>query len=113
MPKTETEEIIRMQAEQAVQLQKIILEAQEFVQFVESGRLEWLREKIFKPLQMEMLLMVKGLDFVPNSVAQVAHIKGQLEVMDRIESRILGPIENGRVARQRLEELQNSTPQEG
>lgn len=113
MPKTEIDEIIKMQAEQAVRFQKIILEAQEYVQFVESGKLEWLKKKIFEPMQLEMVLMIKGLDFVPNSVAQVAHIKGQLEVLDRIESRILGRIQEARDARQRLEEIENSTSARG
>jgi len=109
--KSEIDEIIRLQAQEASRYQKTILEARPFEEFI--PHLEWLKTNVFMPMQMEMILMVKGLDFVPNSIAQVAHIKGQLEALDRIESRILARIQEARDARQKLEEITNSTPQEG
>lgn len=106
----ETDEIIRLQAEQAVKLHQLMLEAKPFEDFVSKGHLEWLKKNVFVEMERELILMVKGLDFVPNSIAQVAHMKGQLETLDRIESRILGRIQEANNARQKLLDLQHSTP---
>jgi hypothetical protein len=112
MEKNEVDEIIRIQAAEAVRLQKVIQESIPFQIFADS-QLPWLKENVFEPMTKEIILMVKGLDFVPNSIAQVAHIKGQLENMDRIENRILGRVQEARDARAKLDEIENSTPQEG
>ena len=111
--KTETDEIIKLAAEQAAQWQKIIRDARPYEEFVEQGKLEWLKAEVFAPMEREVLLMIRKLDFVPNSIAQLAHIKGQMESLDRVEARILGRIQEARDAKQKLEELANSTPQEG
>ena len=108
--KTETDEIIKLAAEQATQWQKIIRDARPYEEFVEQGKLEWIKENVFTPMEKEVLLMIRKLDFVPNSIAQLAHIKGQMETLDRIESRILARIQEARDAKQKLEELANSTP---
>ena len=108
--KTEADEIIQMAAEQAAQWQKIIREAVAFEGF--EQHLGWLREAVFNPMEKEIITTIKGLDFVPNSIAQLAHIKGQLENMDRIEGRIRGRIQEARDARQKLQELADSTPGE-
>lgn len=113
MSKTETDEIIKLAAEQAKQWQQIIRDARSFEEFVENKHLDWIKENVFVPMEKEVLLMIRKLDFVPNSIAQLAHIKGQMETMDRIESRILARIQEARDAKQKLEELANSTPSEG
>ena len=106
------DEIIREQAEMAMQAQKVIQDSIPFEKFL-AEQLPWLEEHVFQPMRLDMLTLVKGLDFVHNSIAQVAHIKGQLEALDRIVSRIQGPINSANAARLQLEQLQNSTPQEG
>lgn len=111
--KTETDEIIKLAADQAAQWQKIIREARPYEEFVDQGHLAWLKENIFSPMEKEVLLMIRKLDFVPNSIAQLAHIKGQMETLDRIELRILARIQEARDAQQKLEELANSTPANG
>jgi len=111
--KTETDEIIKMAAEQAAKWQQIIREAQPFEEFVGNKHLEWIKENVFTPMEKEVLLMIRKLDFVPNSIAQLAHIKGQMETLDRIEARILARIQEARDARQKLEELAESTPTNG
>ena len=111
--KTETDEIIKLAAEQASRWQQIIREARPFEEFVEQGKLEWLKAEIFAPMEKEVMLLIRGLDFVPNSIAQVAHIKGQLESLDRIEKRIQGRIQEAKDARRQLDELANSTPANG
>jgi hypothetical protein len=111
--KTETDEIIKLAAEQAAQWQKIIRDARPYEEFIEGKHLDWLKENIFAPMEKDMIGMIRGLDFVPSSVTQLAHIKGQLETLDRIESRIQSRIQEAREARQKLDELANSTPQEG
>ena len=111
--KTETDEIIKLAADQAAKWQQIIREAQPFEEFVANKHLDWIKESVFAPMEKEVLLMIRKLDFVPSSIAQLAHIKGQMETLDRIESRILARIQEARDARQKLEELATSTPQEG
>ena len=111
--KTETDEIIKMAADQAAQWQKTIRDARPFEEFIEQGKLEWLKTEIFAPMEKEVMRMIRGLDFVPNSIAQLAHIKGQLESLDRIEKRILGRIQEARDAKRQLEELADSTPSNG
>lgn len=111
--KTETDEIVKLAAQQATEWQKIIREARPYEEFVEQGKLDWLKENVFGPMEKEVLLMIRKLDFVPNSIAQLAHIKGQMETLDRIESRIQARIQEARDARQKLDELANSTPTNG
>ncbi len=111
--KTEMDDIIKTQAEEAAKWQQAIRDARPYEEFVEGKHLEWMKENIFAPMEKDMIRMIRGLDFVPSSVTQLAHIKGQLETMDRIESRILSRIQEARDARQKLDELANSTPQEG
>lgn len=101
-----------MAAEEAAKWQRIIREARPYEEFVEQGHLEWIKENVFTPMERDVLLMIRKLDFVPNSIAQLAHIKGQMETLDRIESRILARIQEARDAKQKLVELENSTPQE-
>lgn len=112
-PQTETDEIIKLAAEEAARWQQIIRDARPFEEFVEGKHIDWLKENVFTPMEKEMLRMIRGLDFVPNSLAQLGHIKGQLEALDRIEARIVSRIQEARDARQKLDELANSTPQEG
>jgi len=107
---SEIDEVIRLAAGEASRWQKIIVEARPFEEFVDGGHLKWIKENVFAPMEREILTMIRGLDFVPNSVAQVAHIKGQMESLDRIESRILGRIQEARDARHKLDELASSTP---
>lgn len=111
--KNESDEIIMLAAEQAAKWQAIIRDAGPYEEFIANNNLAWLKENIFNPIEKDVLTMIRKLDFVPNSVAQLAHIKGQMETLDRIESRILSRIQEARDARQKLEELANSTPQEG
>ena len=111
--KTEVDDIIKLAADQAAQWQKLIREAEPYEEFVREGKLEWLQENVFVPMEHEMMLMIRGLDFVPNSLAQLGNIKGQLETLDRISSRIMSRIQEGRDARQKLEDLANSTPANG
>lgn len=113
MAKTETDELIMLQAQEAARFQKIILEARPFEEFVESGHLAWLKDNVFAPMEKDVMLLIKGLDFVPNSLAQLGHIKGQLEILDRVEARINGRIQEARDARSKLDEIANSTPHEG
>ena len=110
---SEIDEVIKMAAQEASAWQKIILEARPYEEFVDQGHMKWIKENVFSPMEKEVLLMIRKLDFVPNSVAQLAHIKGQMEALDRIESRILGRIQEARDAREKLKELADSTPQEG
>jgi len=110
---TETDEIIKLAAEQAAQWQKIIRENRPFEEFVEGKHLEWLKENVFQPMEKDILQMIRKLDFVPSSLAQLGHIKGQLETLDGIEARINGRIQEARDARQKLDDLANSTPHEG
>ena len=110
---TEVDEVIKMAAEQAKRWQDIILEARPFEEFVDGGRLQWLKDNVFSPMEKEVLLMIRTLEFVPNSIAQLAHIKGQMETLDRIESRILARLQEARDARAKLDELAHSTPEQG
>lgn len=110
---TEVDEVIKIAAEQARLWQEIIREAQPFEKFVDDGRLDWLKENVFGPMEREVLLMIRKLDFVPNSIAQLAHIKGQMETLDGIETRIRARIQEARDARAKLDELANSTPEDG
>lgn len=111
--KTETDEIIKLAAQEAQEWQKIIRDARPYEEFVEQGHLDWLKENVFAPMEKEVLLMIRKLDFVPNSIAQLAHIKGQMESLDRVEARILGQIQAAKDAKQKLNELADSTPANG
>lgn len=111
--KTEVDDIIKLAAEQAAQWQQVIREARPFEEFVDGGHLKWLKENVFAPMEKDVMLLIKGLDFVPNSLAQLGHIKGQLEILDRVEARITGRIQEARDARAKLDEIANSTPHEG
>jgi hypothetical protein len=64
-------------------------------------------------MEKDILKMLRKLDFVPSSLAQLGHIKGQLETLDGIEARIQGRIQEARDARQKLDDLANSTPVNG
>lgn len=109
---SEVEELIRMQAGEAVRLHKIITDARPFEVFL-SEQLPWLKENVFKPMEHDMIAEIKKLDFVPNSIAQVAFINGQLISMDRVESRIRGRVQEAQDARAKLDEIENSTPSQG
>ena len=111
--KNEPDEIVMLAAEEVVKWQATIRDARPYEEFVANNNLHWLKENIFNPIEKDVLTMIRKLDFVPNSIAQLAHIKGQMETLDRIELRILSRIQEAREARQKLEELANSTPQEG
>jgi hypothetical protein len=111
--KTEIDEIIKFSAEEAAKWQQTIRDAAPFEAFVENKHLDWLKENVFAPMEKDLLRMIRGLDFVPNSLAQLGHIKGQMEALDRVEARILSKIQEARDARQKLDELADSTPQEG
>jgi hypothetical protein len=111
--KTETDEIIKLAAEQATLWQKTIRDAQPFREFVEQGKLDFLKENVFGPMEKDILAMIRKLDFVPSSLAQLGHIKGQLETLDSIEGRIMGRIKEARDAAQKLNDLADSTPVNG
>lgn len=100
-------------AQQAAQWHQTIRDARPFEEFVEGKNLEWLKTNIFDPMEKDILRMIRKLDFVPSSLAQLGHIKGQLETLDGIEARINGRIQEARDARQRLDDLANSTPANG
>lgn len=106
----ELEKMIRMQAENAQRLQKIITDGHALEKWVQDGHLEFIESKVFRAIEQKAFQTIKSPDFDPASVSQVAQLKALCLTLDFIRNDINTQLAIVKDARTTLNNLENSTP---
>ena len=105
----DTENFIRLQAEQARNWQQVITANEDLEKWVADGHWDFLERRIFADVEREAFQTIKNPAFDPANLSQVAQLKALCQVIDLLRAKIFGRVQAVKDARAQLQNLESST----
>lgn len=107
------EQLIRLQADNAQKLQRLITSDEDVEKWVSDGHWDFLERRVLADVEKEAFQTIKNPAFDPANLSQVAQLKALCQVIDILRNKIMSRVNAIKDARALLNDLQNSTLKEG